>query len=54
MKRYCPIIAMLLAISPIMADVKLPGIFSDHMVLLKAEKVPVWGKALLGRKSPSP
>jgi len=26
-------------------DVKLPAIFSDHMVLQKSEKVPVWGKA---------
>ena len=50
MKGYRPIIAMLLAISPMMADVKLPGIFSDHMVLLKAEKVPVWGKAASGEE----
>ncbi|MDX2081773.1 MAG: sialate O-acetylesterase [Terrimicrobiaceae bacterium] len=27
------------------ADVTLPAIFSDHAVLLKSEKVPVWGKA---------
>ena len=27
------------------ADVKLPAIFSDHMVLEKTAKVPVWGKA---------
>jgi len=27
------------------ADVRLPSIISDHMVLLKAEKVPVWGWA---------
>lgn len=27
------------------SDVTLPPIFSDHAVLLKAEKVPIWGKA---------
>ena len=27
------------------ADVSLPAIFSDHAVLQKAEKVPVWGQA---------
>ena len=27
------------------ADVHLPAMFSDHMVLTRAEKVPVWGKA---------
>jgi len=27
------------------ADVKLPAIISDHMVLEKAAKVPIWGKA---------
>ena len=30
------------------ADVKLPAIFSDHMVLQKQEKVPVWGTATPG------
>ncbi len=27
------------------ADVTLPSVFSNHMVLAKVEKVPVWGKA---------
>ncbi len=27
------------------ADVRLPSIFSDHIVLTKAEAVPMWGKA---------
>jgi sialate O-acetylesterase len=27
------------------ADVKLPAIISDHMVLKKASRVPIWGKA---------
>lgn len=33
-----------------LADVSLPPIISDHMVLLKADKVPVWGKASAGEK----
>jgi sialate O-acetylesterase len=32
------------------AEVKLPSIISDHMVLLKAEKVPIWGKADAGEE----
>jgi hypothetical protein len=28
-----------------LADIKLPSIISDHMVLEKAAKVPIWGKA---------
>ena len=30
------------------ADVRLPAIFSEHMVLMKAESVPVWGWADAG------
>ncbi|TSA37111.1 MAG: sialate O-acetylesterase [Verrucomicrobiaceae bacterium] len=30
---------------PASADVKLPAIISDHMVLQKSAKVPIWGKA---------
>ena len=44
------LIAFLLATGLARADVKLPSIFSDHMVLLKAEKVPVWGKAEAGEE----
>jgi len=29
----------------VFADVRMPDIFSDHMVLAKSAKVPVWGKA---------
>jgi len=32
------------------ADVKLPSVFSNHAVLQKTEKVPVWGKAAPGEK----
>jgi len=35
---------------PLLADVKLPAIFGDHMVLQQEAKVPVWGKADAGEK----
>lgn len=39
------IMGTLLAAHASRADVKLPSIFSDHMVLQAAEQVPVWGQA---------
>lgn len=36
------------ATSPVAADVSLPSIFSDHMVLQRDEAVPVWGFAAAG------
>ena len=38
-------IAAALSATSAWADVKLPAIISDHMVLEKAAKVPIWGKA---------
>jgi len=35
---------------PLQADVHLPSIFSDHMVLARTEAVPVWGKANPGER----
>ena len=32
------------------ADVKLPAIFSEHMVLQQSQEVPVWGWAEPGEK----
>jgi len=42
-----PIFACIFLLLPhsLRADVRLPAIFSEHMVLMKAESVPVWGKA---------
>ena len=48
MKPSLPLrLAVIAAISTAtaFADVKLPAIISDHMVLEKSAKVPVWGKA---------
>jgi len=43
--------AMLVALAvPVFADVALPAIFSDHAVLQKSAKVPVWGRAAAGEK----
>ena len=33
-----------------LADVKLPAIISDHLVLSKAARVPIWGKAAPGEQ----
>lgn len=38
----------LLALSPVRADVRLPGIFGDHMVLQQDINIPVWGWATPG------
>jgi len=38
-------IAAAITTATALADVKLPAIISDHMVLQKSAKVPIWGKA---------
>jgi len=45
--RFALSMLLLLAHS-LRADVRLPAIFSEHMVLMKAGSVPVWGKADAG------
>ena len=35
---------------PVIADVRLPQIFGDHMVLQRGIKLPVWGWAEAGEK----
>jgi len=42
--------AVLASSSALWADVKVPSIFSNHMVLEKAASVPFWGKAEPGEK----
>lgn len=39
------LVILVLLASPLRADVKLPAIFGDHMVLQREAKVPVWGWA---------
>ena len=38
-------VAVAVATGCALADIKLPPIISDHMVLEKTAKVPIWGKA---------
>ena len=38
----------LISVSPALAEVKLPNIFSDHMVLQQGQKNKVWGTAAAG------
>ncbi len=46
MKKILTIVALVAAASgPLSADVKLPAIISDHMVLERSAKVPLWGWA---------
>lgn len=41
-------LAILAASAPVVAEVSLPTIFTDHMVLQRGVKVPVWGQAAPG------
>src|SRR5205814_776478 len=43
---------LLLLFAPLAApaDVKLPAVFGDHMVLQRGQKIPVWGWADAGEK----
>lgn len=50
MKTCCTIALLLNTILSLHASVSLPALFSEHMVLQQAEKVPVWGKADPGEK----
>ncbi|NDV65350.1 glycoside hydrolase family 88 protein [Bacteroides sp. 224] len=47
---YYLILALLFCFLPVRAEVKLPAIFSDNMVLQQNEKVNIWGKARPGEK----
>jgi sialate O-acetylesterase len=50
MKLQLLVISAALAIGPVHADVRMPAIFGDHMVLQQSIKLPVWGKADPGEK----
>jgi sialate O-acetylesterase len=48
MKKVCSLVAVLgvaLSATSARADVKLPSIFGDHMVLQQKTDAPVWGWA---------
>jgi len=48
--KVVAILVIGLAVSVSAADVKLPGVFGDHMVLQRGQAVPVWGWAEAGAK----
>lgn len=52
MKKSILFLSALLAssLSTLLADVKLPSVFSDHMVIQRDVEVPVWGWADAGEK----
>ena len=53
MKFFSPYLSaglLLLAPAAMLADVRLPEIFSDHMVLLQCSEIPVWGWAAPGEE----
>ncbi len=50
MKIRCTIIFLIITTLSLRAAVSLPALFSEHMVLQQAEKVPVWGMADPGEK----
>ena len=50
MKRFAAVTILFSLATFARADVKLPAIFGDHMVLQRGVKVPVWGTADAGEK----
>lgn len=44
------VMGLVVTVCPLAADVSLPAIFSDHAVLQKSGRVPVWGRAEPGEK----
>ncbi len=53
-RQFCVacLVGLLLLLAPpsLRADVRLPAIFSEHMVLSRTETVPVWGRAIPGEQ----
>ena len=44
------LLAFVIAAAPVRANVRLPAIFSDHMVLQQGVKIPVWGGGDVGEE----
>ena len=44
-KSWSALLIGMVVASAVQAEVRLPAIFSDNMVLQRSEKVPIWGKA---------
>lgn len=50
LKSWSRFALLVVAVAPVYADVHLPSLLSDHMVLMRSEAVPIWGKADPGEK----
>ena len=50
MKRFAAIAIIVFIASSVRADVKIAGIFGDHMVVQRGMKIPIWGAADPGEK----
>lgn len=50
LRHWLPAIVLLVGVAPGRADVTLPKIIGDHMVLQRKMKAPIWGKAAPGEK----
>jgi hypothetical protein len=48
--HWLPVIVLLFGVGASRADVTLPKIIGDHMVLQRGKKAPIWGKAAPGEK----
>lgn len=50
MNQYSLLAILLVSATTVLAEVKLPAVFSDHMVLQRDLPVPIWGTAAPGEK----
>jgi sialate O-acetylesterase len=50
LKKFVLSVFLLVSALPLVAHVALPAIFSDHMVLQRQMKIPVWGTATPGER----
>ena len=55
MNKHCSLSSILLVslslfMAPVRADVTLPSLLSNHAVLQKSDRTPIWGKAAAGEK----
>lgn len=45
MRRIVLFAALFLILFQVKAELKLPKVFADHMVLQRGQEIPVWGEA---------
>ncbi|NND05300.1 MAG: 9-O-acetylesterase [Saprospiraceae bacterium] len=47
---FCTLLLMPSGVNGLLAQVQLPRLFGDHMVLQRDEPIPIWGKASIGEE----